>query len=374
MNLMKCMCAAVLMALVVAPQATDAATEAQAQAITGEFDQLHRAWVSEMKLAKASGSVGLVAKKQPRVTEYAQRLKVLISRDLAKEWTLDYGAWLLENDPALKPESQRALLGAVEKNHTLSPKVGRFCMAMIYLNQGAQMPRAGQPPVRTRGMNLLRVIKKNNPDVKVQGQAALALSMMLASLGDDPRVMRERITNLKEAIIKSAEIRVGELTVAKIAEDELYKINHLSKSRVAPEIKGTDSAMRPMTLSQFRGKVVLLIFWSSWDAEAGRMLEMLRKDVIAKAGKPIVVVGVNRDALKNLRALEADQLVTWSNFSDPDQKISQLYRVASWPFCMVIDKQGVIRYRGNVGSMANAVANGILSKNKDVKVPAPRRN
>lgn len=346
----------------VAWQPVSAATEAQAKAITSEFDQLHRVWVSEMKLAKASGSVSQVAKKQPRATEYANRLKVLISRDLAKEWTLNYGAWLLENDPSLKPESQRALLGAIEKHHTASPKIGRFCMAMIYLNQGTEMPRAGQPPIRTRGMNLLKTIKKTNPDKKVQGQAALALSMMLTGLGDDPRVMRARIQNLKEAIIKSAEVKVGDLTVAKIAEDELYKINRLTKGRVAPEIKGVDSGSRPMALSQFRGKVVMLVFWSSWDAEAGRMIEMLRKDAIAKTGKPIVILGVNRDSLKNLRALEGDGLVTWRNFSDPNQKISQAYRVASWPFCMVLDQQGVIRYRGNVGTFADAVAIGLISK------------
>jgi peroxiredoxin len=339
-----------------------AATEAQAEAITSEFDQSYRLWEAEMKLAKTAGTTQIVAKKQPKAVEYANRLKVLISRDLAKEWTLQYGAWLLENDPALKPESQRALLNAVEKYHVQSPKVGRFCMAMIYLNQRGEMPRAGQPPIRSRGMSLLKTIKKKNPDPKVQGQAALALSMMLSSLGDDARVMRERIQNLKEAIIKSADVRVGELTVAKIAEDELYKINNLSKGRVAPEIKGMNSSMRPMRLSQFRGKVVMLVFWSSWDSEAGRLLEILRKTLIDRAGKPVVVLGVNRDSLKNLRALQADTLVTWPNFSDPEQKIAQEYRVAAWPYCMVLDQKGVIVYRGAVGSIADAVVDSLLEK------------
>ena len=372
MNFTKHWVVGMLLAIFVVQQPTEAATEAQAKAITSEFDQAHRLWVAEMKLAKRSGSTAVVAKKQPRASEYANRLKVLISRDLKKDWTLDYGAWLLGNDPTLKPESQRALLGAVEKYHTTSPKVGRFCMATIYLNQGTEMPRAGQPPIRTRGINLLRTIKKNNPDTKVQGQASLALSMLLSNMGGDARVMRERIKNLKEAIIKSAEVKVGDLTVAMIAEDELYKINHLSKGRTAPDIKGVDSASRPMSLSQFRGKVVMLVFWSSWDTEAGRMLEMLRKDVIHKTGKPIVILGVNRDSLKNLRALEGDSLVTWRNFSDPNQKIPKAYRVASWPFCIVLDQQGVIRYRGNVGSFANAVANELISDKKKVVAPVPR--
>ena len=337
-----------------------AATETQAQAITGEFDRAHQLWLAEMKLAKSAGAIQQVAKKQPNASEYAQRLKVLISRDLPKDWTLKYGAWLLENDPSLKPESQRALLGSVEKYHTLSPQVGRFCMAMIYLNPQGEMPRAGQLPIRSRGMNLLKTIKKNNLDAKVQGQAALALSMMLSSLGDDPRVMKERITNLREAIIKSADVKVGSLTVAAIASDELYKINHLAKGRPAPNIQGNDSGGRLMQLNQFKGKVVMLVFWSSWDAEAGRMLELLRKTTTTMSGKPFVVLGVCRDSLQNLRALEADSLVAWRNFSDPDQKIAKAYHIGTWPYCMVLDQQGVIQYRGNIGAFSDAVASGLL--------------
>jgi peroxiredoxin len=131
---------------------------------------------------------------------------------------------------------------------------------------------------------------------------------------------------------------------------------------VAPEIKGMNSSMRPMRLSQFRGKVVMLVFWSSWDPEAGRLLEILRKTLIDRAGKPVVVLGVNRDSLKNLRALQADTLVTWPNFSDPEQKIAQEYRVAAWPYCMVLDQKGVIVYRGAVGSIADAVVDSLLEK------------
>ena len=352
---------AAVSALFLAMPLAQAATEAQAQMITGEFDRAYLLWQSDMKLAKSSGSVQHVAHKRPDATEHASKLKVLISRDLAKDWTLDYGAWLLENDSALKPESQRALLKSVEEYHTLSPKVGRFCMGMIYLNQRGEMPRAGQPPIRSRGMALLKTIKKNNPDPKVQGQAALALSMMLSSLGDDTRVMKERISSLREAIIKSSEVKVGSLTVAEIATDELYKINHLSKGRPAPAIMGNDSSGRLMQLNQFKGKVVMLVFWSSWDAEAGRMLELLKKTSQSNVGKPFALLGVNRDSLKNLRSMEADGLVNWRNFSDPNQKIAESYRVATWPYCIVLDQQGVIQYHGNIGAFSDAVANDLLN-------------
>jgi peroxiredoxin len=176
-------------------------------------------------------------------------------------------------------------------------------------------------------------------------------------------VMKERISNLREAIIKSAEVKVGDQTVAEIAQDELYKINHLAKGRQAPDIQGVDSSARPMSLQQFRGKVVMLVFWSSWDANAGKMLEVLRNSSSKHAGKPWVLLGVNRDSLNNLRALEADALVTWRNFSDAQQKIFNDYRVTSSPYCLVLDQKGIIKYRGNIGAFADAVSNELLSLN-----------
>ena len=46
--------------------------------------------------------VRLIAQKQPDPAEFAARLKKLLSRDLAHEWTLKYGAWLLEYDRGIK--------------------------------------------------------------------------------------------------------------------------------------------------------------------------------------------------------------------------------------------------------------------------------
>ena len=338
-----------------------AATEAEALAITQEYDRLQRLWLSEMRLAPDSRSQEVIAKKRPDPSEFAARIKTLLRSDLDHEWTLKYGAWLLENDTALKPQSQRALLNAVEKHHMRSPLLGRFCVAMVYLNDAGELPEAGQFPIRSRGTRLLEQIKKTNPSPEVQGQAALAISIMLSALGDDRRIMEQRINNLREAIIKSADVRVGDSLVADIARDELFKINNLSKGRVAPDIIGKDSAGRPLRLSDFRGKVVMLVFWSSWDFQASRAMELLRETASGKVDKPFVLLGVNRDSLVNLRALEADRIVTWRNFSDPKQEVARQYRINSWPYCMVLDQKGAIQYRGIVGAFADAVVEGLLS-------------
>ena len=346
---------------------TYAATEEQAKAIVDSYDTAYLQWRAEMRLATDPRTVDMVIKKRPDASIYAAKLKSLLRSDLSNEWSVKYGTWILENDTQLKPESQHALLNAVEKHHTKSPVIGRFCIALINLNQGGEPPRPGKMPLVSRGMKLLGTVQKTNPDTKVQGQAALALSMMLGNLGDDGGVMRQRITHLKEAIIKSADVSVGNLTVGDIAKDELYKISNLTEGRVAPNLVGLDSSNRALNLKEFRGKVVMLVFWSSWDTEAKRALEILRNSAKSKLGKPFAVLGVNRDTLPNLRALEADQIVTWRNFSDPKQELAKVYRVGSWPYCLVLDQNGVISYRGTPGSFADAVANNLLLPKPEAK-------
>ncbi len=87
--------------------------------------------------------------------------------------------------------------------------------------------------------------------------------MILKTLGDDPELMRKRLTYLRKAIIQSSDVNLGGTTVAKLAEDELYIIRFLTKGRVAPDLSGTDSAGRPLKLSDHKGKVIVLLFWGS---------------------------------------------------------------------------------------------------------------
>ena len=53
-------------------------------------------------------------------------------------------------------------------------------------------------------------------------------------------------------------------TVGETAKSELYDIRHLAVGRVAPNIKGKDQDGRQFQLSDYRGKVVLLYFWSEY--------------------------------------------------------------------------------------------------------------
>jgi peroxiredoxin len=192
----------------------------------------------------------------------------------------------------------------------------------------------------------------------------MATALVLKSLGEDPELMRKRLTCLRKAIIDSSDVDLGGITVAKLAEDELYIIRHLTKGRVAPDLVGTDSAKSPLKLSGEAGRIVMLLFWNSAMNELDHTIAMTNTIRQRFEGRPVTVLGVNLDPLEKLRALEADQTVTWRNFSDPKGELAKAYRVNSLPLVYVLDGERRIHFSGTPGSFAELTMEALLSEIK----------
>jgi peroxiredoxin len=217
-----------------------------------------------------------------------------------------------------------------------------------------------------RSLAVLEKIQSTHPDPKTQGVAALGAAIQLKTLGDDGEIMRKRLNYLRKAIIQSSDIDIQGTTVAKIAEDELHVIRYLTKGRVAPNLVGMDSANRPLSLEANKGKIIVLLFWNSNMQDAQRVIDITNKLVTKFRGRPLVVLGVNNDPEAALRALQANDTVTWQNFSDPQNKLAKEFRIGSWPAVFVLDGERKIHYAGTPGSFAELTAEALLSELKPV--------
>jgi peroxiredoxin len=163
------------------------------------------------------------------------------------------------------------------------------------------------------------------------------------------------------------------VTVAKLAEDELYLIRFLTKGRVAPDLAGVDSGSRPLRLSDYRGKVVVLLFWNSNVPEVVKLLENMNRITRDRAGKPVVVVGVNNDTLANLRNMQRTDpdLLDFPNFSDPGNGLSAKFRVGTWPLVYLLDGERRIQYAGPPGSLITAAIDALLAPPKPLPAARP---
>ncbi|MGC4014840.1 MAG: redoxin domain-containing protein [Luteolibacter sp.] len=184
--------------------------------------------------------------------------------------------------------------------------------------------------------------------------------------------MKKRLTLLRKAIINAADQKVEDMNIADLAQDELYIIQYLSKGREAPDLQGADSAGRQMRLSDYKGKVIALLFWSSGSTDdLDHLLELTSSLQHKFEGKPFALVGVNNDPIEVLRALQspADSKVTWPNFSDPTNKLAQQFRIGARPLVYVLGPDRSIQYLGAPGSFVELAVEGLLSEGKK---PAPK--
>jgi peroxiredoxin len=341
------------------------ASPSEAQAIQKSYQAAMDKWAQELRIATTADERAKIWNDRPNVVNYAKNMWAAIGSSLDQDWTLGPAAWFLRTTGALFAtdaqgvsalvfaKENEAIRQAVESDHLKNPKLIPMCSAL------AVSPNP-------RSLAILEKIQGNHPDPKTQGVAALGAALQLKSLGDDGEIMRKRLTYLRKAIIQSSDIELDGSTVAKIAEDELHVIRYLTKGRIAPDLVGVDSAGRPLSLAANQGKIIILLFWNSNMQDAKQVMDITNSLVTKFKGRPLVVLGVNNDPETALRALEANDTVTWQNFSDPDNKLAREYRIGSWPTVFVLDGQRKIHYSGAPGSFAELTAEALLAEAKPI--------
>ena len=127
---------------------------------------------------------------------------------------------------------------------------------------------------------------------------------------------------------------------------------HQEPDQVAPELVGGQSWINsePLTLSELRGKVVLVDFWTYGCYNCKNTLPSLQSWWRTYKDQGFVIVGVhspefNSEAvLENVQQATHDLGVSWPVVQDNDHAIWSAYRNNYWPHVYLIDKHGNIIY------------------------------
>ena len=114
-------------------------------------------------------------------------------------------------------------------------------------------------------------------------------------------------------------------------------------------------------LSDYQGKVLVLLFWNSNVPDAEHMLQISKGLKEKYQNRDFALIGVNSDPREKLRAMQADGTVNWTNFSDPENKLANEYRVGTWPLAYVLDGERKIQFVGSPGSFIDLSVEALLS-------------
>jgi thiol-disulfide isomerase/thioredoxin len=138
-------------------------------------------------------------------------------------------------------------------------------------------------------------------------------------------------------------------TLGQEAEFRLDDMLNLAVGQQAPEIEGKDLDGKPLKLSDYKGKVVLLVFWGSWCGPCMAMVPHERELAERFKGRPFALLGVDCEENKDTaRAVMARERMTWPSWYDGAPgtgPIAQRYHIRGYPAVFLIDAGGIIRGR-----------------------------
>ncbi|MFZ9660707.1 MAG: redoxin domain-containing protein [Chitinophagaceae bacterium] len=164
------------------------------------------------------------------------------------------------------------------------------------------------------------------------------VALILTQLNTDISITEARYNKLKP---ESQNGFYGKILATNVAGAKVGAIGSEAMEFVQNDVDG-----KPVSLSSFRGKFVLIDFWASWC----RPCRMENPNVVEAFNrfktKNFTVLGVSLDKDKNawLKAIEDDHL-TWTHVSDLkfwSNEVAQKYRVESIPQNFLIDPNGKI--------------------------------
>lgn len=258
------------------------------------------------------------------------------------------------DDPGVFPALEQLLLDAsphatlalelITKHHLDHSRIGRLCLFLVEADEG----------LGRKTEALLRGAVAKSPHEDVRGQASLALARLLLARArtierpDEARRLRQEAGAVLDTILKRyPNVRLpstGEedegRRLGPIVRPLLFDLRRLALGQPVPELSGPDLDGKPLKLSDHRGKVVVLLFWSPASGASTELFPRMQ----ALLKKPVAVVGVAEDEVP----IPDDLRPGWRSFRNTRGKgpaIAAEWGLESWPAVFLIDAKGVIRRR-----------------------------
>lgn len=221
------------------------------------------------------------------------------------------------------------------------------------------------------GEGPLRAVLKANPHRSAQAHACVALGSTLKERADKSSAEQAVMLAAEaEGLFERVVTRYADVAdMAAKAKAELFEIRHLAVGRAMPEIAGSDSDERAFKLSDYRGKVVVLAFWSETCVPCMKMVPHERALVKRLTGKPFALVGINLNETRDgLKRCEERLPITWRSFFDgSDGPIQRQHNLQKLPTSYVLDAKGVIRYKDLHGEEMDKAVDRLLAEMDEKK-------
>jgi thiol-disulfide isomerase/thioredoxin len=313
-----------------------------------------------------------------------------LSRDFVRYWSRAIGQMLeLARDQPASPSARAAAVWIVIHSDPDSPahvEATQLLFAHHRLADELRPAYARMDGFHPVYVKMLSAAATGHTDRAARGTATFELAALLAQRADYREVMdatpasaADRRANLGNTIVdylesckpgedraqaaklfhlaieKYGDVAYRQTTLAAESAERLMALEQTYPDigRAAPDIAGVDLEGNDLQLADFRGRVVVIVFWASW---CGPCMERVPEENQLAADFPkesFTLVGVNGDRTREAAsdAVRAHNIQFASWWDDPAARASIVarYGVTQWPTTYVLDARGVVRYKNIAG-------------------------
>jgi RNA polymerase sigma factor (sigma-70 family) len=278
-------------------------------------------------------------------------LMATLEYDPASLSALEAATWIIRNNhdgPEVEKAAEVILNDHIDRTNLVS-----LCPELERLRHGCSK-------------RLLAAILERNPHPEVQAYACFSLATLCkdeAKFGENQPAATEAEKLFQRVIADFGQVTWQGNSLSHRAQPELSEMRRLFIGKPAPNIEAQDLNGQTLKLSDYRGRVVVLGFWSGGPDSTYDVLQF-NKVAVRLQGKPVAILGVNcnehREAAQSV--IEKYE-ITWPSFWDgSDGPIAAAWNLHRWPTTYVIDAQGVIRHRNLRGSELINAVNALLGR------------
>lgn len=193
---------------------------------------------------------------------------------------------------------------------------------------------------------------------KLRLAVALASRSTEGDFGHD--TLQEVATTLADALLQQpAPDDKGRPAAPYVELAELVRYEHVQTTLEAPQFKAamakleaddrlrqkadftlTDLPGQTWTLSQLRGKVVLVNFWATWCPPCRKEMPDLETLYNRFKGQGLVILAISDEDLDKVQPFITERKITYPVMLDPGRKVNEMFQVEGIPKSFVYNREG----------------------------------
>ncbi len=120
------------------------------------------------------------------------------------------------------------------------------------------------------------------------------------------------------------------------------------KAELAPDFSLKTPEGKPVILSAYKGKVVLVNFWATWCPYCVKEMPALIKIYEKAGGKNFEIISIDiQETPENVKAFVEKNGIKHTVVIDPSSETAQAYKVVGIPTNVLVDKAGNVVFNQN---------------------------